>query len=116
MNNSKIAFEKVSLSLDQEPTNTEYLKDREAELVRIIEAVERINQSDDWKTLKLLVFGGVVESLEKKLRLESEKSDLDISEIHKIQGQLAWARKYADLNKLNEVFRTELLHIKNLNK
>lgn len=116
MNNSKIVLDNISLKIEENGDTSDNLKVREAELVRIIEAIERINQSEDWSTLKVLVFSGVEASLEKRLRLESEKSELNPAEIHKIQGQLAWARKFADISKLGEAFRTELFNIRKLIK
>lgn len=116
MNNSKIVIDNVSLTLEENGDNSENLRVREAELVRIIEAIERVNQSEDWNTLKVLVLSGVEASLEKRLRLESEKPDLNTAEIHRLQGQLAWARKFADLSKLGEAFRTELFNIRKLIK
>lgn len=116
MNNSKIVLDNISLTIEDTVDNSDNLRVKEAELVRIIEAIERVNQNEDWNTLKNLVFSGVEASLEKRLRVESEKSDLNPPEIHKIQGQLAWARKFADITKLGEAFRTELFNIRKLIK
>lgn len=114
MNNSKIVADDMSLSLEESVDNTEHLGERQSELVRIIEAIERIDESDEWSTLKSLIFSHTVESLEKRLKNESERLEIHVPLIHQIQGQLMWARKYADLNKLAESYRVELANIKRL--
>ena len=111
MNNSKIAIDNVSLSLD-ESDNTEQLREREAVLVRIIEAIARVKDSEDWHTLKSLVFNSSVEKLERRLQAESERLKLDDSEMYRLQGQLIWARKYADLDKLADAYRLELSNLR----
>lgn len=114
MNNSKIVLDDMSLSLDEPVDTTEHFREKESELVRIIEAIERIDKSDEWSTLKSLIFSQTVSSLEKRLRAESESDVIHDSNIYRLQGQLIWARKYADLHRLAESYRTELSNIKKL--
>lgn len=110
MNNSKIAID--SGFQEENLDRTPWLRQREGELVTIIEAIGRVNESGDWSILKKHIFDGLVETLERKLNLEAKKNDLNSPEIYRLQGQLAWARKYADLQKLNEFFRLELTNIR----
>lgn len=112
MNNSVIAIEKVSLSLEDKVDNTEALKQKEAEVVKIIEAIRTILSTAEWSTLKS-VFDSRVEDLERRLRVESERISLNDSEIYRLQGRLSEARKY-DLEKLAEVYRLELTNIRKL--
>lgn len=111
MNNSKIALDSVSLKLDETVDNSENLRERESQLVRIIDAIEGISQSVEWSTLKSLVFDNRIGKLEKQLKSESEKSELKDSEIYRLQGRLFEARKY-DLVKLIETYRLELTKIR----
>lgn len=106
-----IAQEEVTLSLE-EADNTPLLRERESVLIQIIEALQNVSITEEWSTLKSLIFDGTVESLERQLRSESEKSELNPSRIHQLQGELRWARKYADLSKLAESYRIELSNIK----
>lgn len=85
---------------------------RENELVRLIEAIRVVRASDGWSTLKKYVFTGVLESLEKKLVTEASKMPLNEKEIYSLQGQIGWAKKYADLDILAQTFRTELINVR----
>ena len=77
------------------------------DLTDIIEAIQHIASSNYWKVLKDKVFDGILESLKKKL--SNEKDQI---EIYRLQGQIAWADKYADLDKLIEVYRKELQRVR----
>ena len=112
MNNSFIALENNEVLEDEKIDRLPWLRNRQGELTKTIEAINRIAVSSDWGILKSEVFEGLVESLEKKLRIESEKEQLNSSEIHRLQGQLIWAKKYSDFNQLAEFFKIELLNIK----
>ncbi len=112
-NNSQIAIEKASLSLDEPVDRTEQLRETEANLVRIIEAISRIKESAEWSTLTSLVFSKRVGQLETQLLSESEKETINDSNIYRLQGRLFEARKY-DLDKLAESKRLELTHIRKL--
>lgn len=88
------------------------LRERQSELVRIIESLQVISSSEPWQVLKSLVFDKVVEQLEKRLKLETAKKPIDTDEIHRLNGQLIWAKRYADFNKLIDVYRLELENIR----
>ena len=110
MNNSQIVIE-------EEPSREESLAQRQGELVRIVEALRRVADSKDWQVLKGLVFDSVLETLERQLKAEAQKDEVNAPELYRLQGQLVWARKYADLNKLAEFFKVQVEGIKsNLKK
>lgn len=114
MNNSKIAIDNQDVFKEKEVDKTPVLREKEGVLVKIIEAVNRIEQTEDWKTLRNYIFDGLVESLERRLSQEANKDELNQPEIHRLQGQLIWARKYSDFKKLSEVYRSELLNVKKM--
>lgn len=95
------------------PERTEWMRAREGTLVKIIESLGRLSVTDEWSTLKTEVFNGVVENLEKRLVSESSKMPLDTGKIYQLQGQLVWARRYANLDTLTDTFRLELTNIRN---
>src|SRR3990167_807894 len=110
MNNSQIV-------IDNETDVESSLAQRQGELVRIVEALQRTADSRDWKILKELVFDGVLETLERQLKSEAQKAEVVTPELYRLQGQLVWARKYADLDKLAEFFKIQIEGIKsNLKK
>lgn len=112
MNNSKIAIDSFSLEEKPEFDRTPWLRQREGELVQIIEAINKVASSGEWKVLKSAIFEGLEESLEKRMRMETEKDELNQPEIHRLQGQLIWAKKYSDFSKLSEFFKIELQGIR----
>lgn len=110
MNNSLIV-ENVSLSLEERP-NGAPLKEREAELIAILEAIRVIQGSNEWSTLKIKVFDSLTTNLEKDLGSEAKKESPDTNKLNRLAGQLKWAERYSDLTKLEQAFRTELTHIR----
>lgn len=110
MNNSKLTLDRF---LEDQPLDTTpWLKDREATLVRLVETLRRVAQSEDWSSLKKELFDGVVETLEKAQKAEAEKDKPDLAALAKINGQLVWARKYSDLTKLADIFMAELINVR----
>lgn len=112
MNNSKIASDSVGIILE-EPVNLDSYNERQATLVRIIEAIDGIRNSIEWSTLKKEIFDSRIESLEKQMKFESEGLSIRDSELYRLQGRLFEARKY-DLDKLRETYLLELSKIKKL--
>ena len=109
MNNSKIVLENLGERDDKES----YLQKQKGELTQIVEAINRLEVNEDWQKLKSRLLDGVVKSLEKQLMDESNKKEISISELYRLQGQLAWAKKYANLKKLSEYFKQQIENIKN---
>lgn len=113
MNNSKFTIDSVFKEPGIEERKPQ-LREEEGKLVKIIEALNTIADSKEWSTLKNTVFDGVVETLEKQLKAEASKDDPDKMVLAKINGQLVWARKYADLESLSNVFRLQLTQVRTL--
>jgi hypothetical protein len=114
MNNSKIAIDSQDILGVKDFNKAPILRQKEGELVAIIEAVNRIADNSDWLILRKHIFDDLVGSLERRLATEAGKSELNQPEIHRLQGQLIWARKYSDFNKLADVFRSELKNVKQM--
>lgn len=93
--------------------NTVYFRERRTTLLKLVKSINELAKSEDWNTLKELLFDGLVEKLEKSLKIEAEKDELQLKEIYRLQGQLIWARRYSDIYKLAETYKLE---INNLNK
>lgn len=89
------------------------IEKRKGELTQIVEALNRVADSDDWRKLKGLLWDGIVQSLERQLLYETDKKEINFSEVYRIQGQITWARKFADLEKLSSTYRLELQNLKN---
>lgn len=106
MNNSSIQNTLEEVKVD----NTERLRARENDLIKIIEAITKIAESEEWKVLKEKIFDGVVDNLKRQRDAEVEKKPLNGPMIHSINGQLAWAKKYADFIKLADIYKLELIN------
>lgn len=109
MNNSKFSLEQFNVLGEAETPN---LKDRETYLVGLVEKLRRVAASEDWCSLKNELFSKVVETLERQLQSEASAKNPDLQELARINGQLIWAKKYADLNTLADSFMVEVNNIK----
>lgn len=112
MNNSFIAMESVSLELETPTDNEEKYRTREAELLSIIEAINTVAESREWKILQDKVFNGVVDALKHQRDIEIEKKPLNGPMIHSLNGQLAWAKKYSNFASLADIYKLELQNIR----
>lgn len=113
MNNAIFMVDSEELVVD----TTVLLRQRQAELTKIIEAINSLAKQPEWQSLKELVFDGLVEKLEKSLQQEAKKTELLPAEIYRLQGQLLWAKRYSDLYKLAEAYKLELNNLtKKLNE
>ena len=111
MNNSKIVLENITEELSTDKVS--FLQKQQGELTQIVEAINRIEATEDWKKLKAMLLDGVVKTLEKQILSESSKQEIAIPELYRLQGQLAWAKKYVDLKKMSEYFKQQIESIKN---
>lgn len=112
MNNSKIAFESLSEGFE-ELDRRDFLEKERGRLAQLVEAINGVMASQDWKKIRSMLLNGVVENLEKSLRDEASKSEVNLPEVYRLQGQLLWARKYVDLRKLVDWYKSQIEHIKN---
>lgn len=110
MNNAYITSDQFSLEDNYDPTPS--LRAEESRLVRLLEAIDDLQQSVSWSTLQELLFKTLPESLEKELKEEARKDAPDPQKLNRLAGQLEWAERYADLAKLRERYRMQLQAIK----
>lgn len=114
MNNSfHIELDESFAEKSQEP-DTRY-QEREAKLVRLIEALSAINESREWSTLKTELFDSVLDTIESKMKTESQKDEVRLPEIYRLQGERLWAKRYSNLDTLIGQYRAELVSIRKLN-
>lgn len=101
----------ISLPREEEEV-TPKLREEETRLMRIIEAIRSIKQSEAWRTLQEEKFDGLVVMLEKDLKSEARKEHIDLAKLNRLAGQLEWAEKYADLTKLENQYMNQLTNIR----
>lgn len=109
MNNAFISLEPESGS--REDTDTR-LQGEEAKLLRVIEAVQVLQKSREWSTLKTDVFEHLALSLERELRTEAKKEDPDSKKLNRLSGELKWADRFSNLDKFENDYRVKLQNIR----
>lgn len=85
-----------------------WLRQREQEILAILEAIDSVASSNYWKVLEEKVFKGLTEGLDRKLRTEAnpQKSAW-------LQGAISISEKYEDFKKFGETYRRELANVRN---
>lgn len=114
MNNSKLTIEQVSLHEEEQVDQKPILREKEGELIKILESIRKIQQTEEWSTLKINVFDNLTVSLSKELTSEAKKENPDTLKLNRLAGQLKWAERYSDLSKLEEEFRLQLTNVRKL--
>lgn len=112
MNNSYFSIEQATLKEEPELEREAQLKDREGELVRIVSAIRRVRESEDWSTLKSTLFDGLTSRLTRELLAESKKENPDTLRLNRLTGQLVWAERYSSLEKLEATYFEELNNLR----
>ncbi len=106
MNNAQLAIEEIKIEIESPIDTKPMLRERSVKLEQIVDAFNKINESNYWKVLQTEVFSGVLNSLQSRLNKER-----DAEERVRLQGQIAWAEKYCDLTKLSTVYQKELQNL-----
>lgn len=102
----------MSLLEEQVADNKPYMRKREETVLKIIEAIRKVEATQEWSTLKTEVFDSLVVTLEKELRDEAKKENPDAFKLNRLAGQLKWAEKYSELPKLENFFKVELIGLR----
>ena len=113
-NNSKLAMDSLPPLEEEQVDTSEKLTELAAKNTRIVQAIKEVKQTNGWSTLKTEIFDSLVSLLTKELESEAKKDNPDVQKLSRIAGQLKWAEKYADLDKLEKVFTDELQRLKQL--
>ena len=93
-----------------------HLEERHSELVKIIQAFENLEKSDEWATLKELVFDKALKSIDSQILQESIMTEIKTNKLYYLQGQRMWAMKYCNINKFIEGFIKELEEVNKIIK
>lgn len=84
---------------------------RRQELVKILESFDALEKSEEWQSLKELVFGKSLESIERQLLNASIESPINLEKMYNLQGQRSWAKRYTE-GSLIEGYKKELVDLK----
>ena len=96
----------------------ETIKNNEVEiarLTRLIEAIDGVLRTKDWATLEELHFSQEKRRIERLLLSEAKKLPVNDKEIYRLQGEMKWALRYADIRKWAEFLKNQLTELKHGN-
>lgn len=93
--------------------DSEKLEKRRQELVKILEACEVLEKSEEWATLKELVFSKSLESIEKQMLVEAQSKEINTKVLYQLQGEYLWANRYNNLVKFADTLKRQLEEVKN---
>lgn len=88
------------------------LREKQTELIQIIESFEKLEKSKEWETVKELVFEKSLLSIERQIMNEALAKEINISKLYKLQGEWVWAKQYNDVNRFTESLKKQLADIK----
>lgn len=91
----------------------ERTENRRAELVRILEALNALEQTQEWAVMRELVYGRELGTVDRLMSTESMAREVDLPELYRLQGRRALAARLCDLPRMAEGYKTEL---ENINK
>ena len=106
MNNSDLQLE------EKEDSRLSFLQEKQGELAKLVEAINRVEANEDWRKLKELFLNGIVDKLERQLRDEASKPEVSLPKVYRLQGQITWAKRYSDLKKFSNEKRLEIENLK----
>lgn len=89
------------------------LRERQTELIAIIEALVELDRSKSWNVLKELIFDKSVTSIERQMLSESLALEIKVERIYKLQGEWAWAKQFGDTDRFVEMLKKQLEDINN---
>lgn len=104
--NNAIFHEEIE---DAKPIDT---SEQQALLTRKIEAIDGLLKTRDWYTLAELHFAEEERRIERLLLSEAKKGAVDDKEIYRLQGELKWAKRYADLGQFAKYLKSQLDNLK----
>lgn len=105
MNNSFLELEEME---EKVPDTSE----EEVRLTRLIESISGLIENKDWQTLVELHFSKEEERVKRLLLSEAQKNPVTVEEIHSLQGELKWARRYKDFIGWAKLLKSQLEKIK----
>lgn len=88
-----------------EPDKLATIRERDAHLVRLIEAITDVQSTSAWSTLKEELDGEIAK-LNRLLLVEAKKKEVDLPEVYRLQGRIESAKKFA-LDALLTIYMTE---------
>jgi hypothetical protein len=88
------------------------LRDRQNELISIIEAFGVLEGSKEWQTIKEFIYDKSLAGIERQILNESLRVKIDENKLYKLQGEWAWSKQFSDTNQFVSTLKKQLEDIK----
>lgn len=79
-----------------------------ARLTNLIEAIAGLLEDRNWQTLSKLHFEAEEERVKRLILSETQKTKISEEEIYRLQGEMKWAKKYANLAEFARFLKKQL--------
>ncbi len=84
------------------------LREEQTRLKNLVVAIETLESTSEYELVKSLLFDGLVKKIESRIQAEGLAPVISPEKLYRLQGELALAKKYADLNKYASTLKVEL--------
>jgi hypothetical protein len=88
------------------------LRAEQVRLVKIIEALIKLDGSKEWQVLKEEVFDKSKQAIERQLLNECLSTEVKEPKIYRLQGEYAWAKQFCETDRFVETLKKQLEEIK----
>jgi len=112
MNNSFLIMNYDTLSEEKQKDVLPILKEREGQIVSWLTAINELKQNNSWRILQKGIFEDLTVKIQKLIDNEAKREEPSSLKLNRLTGQLIWAERYSDLNKLEEDLKVELQGLK----
>lgn len=88
------------------------LRERQTDLIQIIEAFASLEKNEAWTVIKNLVYDKSLASIERQILIQSLTQEVSIEKIYKLQGEWAWAKQFSNPIQFVDLLKKQLTEIK----
>lgn len=81
-------------------------------LIKIIEALSKLDKSKEWETLKEEVYAKSLVAIERQMLNESLSPAINTDKLYKLQGEWVWAKQFTDVDRYVDTLKRQLEQIK----
>lgn len=89
------------------------LEEQRAIHARVLEALDKLEKSEEWNTLKEIIFNEALVRIERALLSEATKPIVDTQKIYILQGEMKWAKRYCNIKRFADFHKSLLEEINN---
>ena len=92
--------------------NKALLIKEQTRLIKVIEALSKLDKSKEWEALKEEVYSKSLLAIERQMLNECLSKEVDVNKIYKLQGEWAWSKQFADVDRYVDILKKQLEGIK----